>query len=287
MSLPPVFDPQPDFHDRIAAALREDLSGRGDVTSDAVFDAEHRSRAVIRAKQAGVFCGAPVADAVFRAVDDGIAVVWQAAEGARVERGEVVARLTGPTRCLLAAERTALNFLQRLGGIATLTAAYVAAAGAKCAVCDTRKTTPLWRDVEKYAVACGGGVNHRFGLFDMVMLKDTHADGAGGLASALERVAPLRPGLKVAAEARGMDEVRAAVEARVDLLMLDNMGAGELRAALAEIGGRVPVEITGGVTLETIGDFAALGVDRISIGALTHSAPALDLSLRLDLGITD
>ena len=149
-------------------------------------------------------------------------------------------------------------------------------------IVDTRKTTPLWRDLEKFAVKVGGGVNHRFGLYDMVMLKDTHADGAGGVAEAVARVQSLRPGLQVACETRNLDEVRAALAGGVDLLMLDNMSDDEMREAIALVNKRVPVEITGGVTLETIGRLAELGIDRVSIGALTHSVKALDISMRIE-----
>lgn len=280
----PVFPDSPDLRARIRAALREDLGSAGDVTSQAVFPAAHESRARIVAKAPGTVAGLPLVVAVFAEVDVRVRVALRAVDGERVEPGTLVATLEGPTVSLLSGERTALNFLQRLSGVATLTSGFVEAAAGRIAVCDTRKTTPLWRALEKYAVACGGGVNHRMGLYDMVMLKDTHADGAGGLAIALSRVQALRPGLKVAAEARTMDEVRAALAANVDLLMLDNMSGEQLREAIAHVAGRVPVEITGGVTLATIGGLASLGVARVSVGALTHSAPAMDFSMKIDLG---
>lgn len=268
---------------RIRAALDEDLGADGDVTSNAVFGGDHRSRAVVVAKADGVMCGADVFRVVFEVLDARVHVHGLFPDGTPVVPGLRVLELEGPTASLLAGERTALNFLQRLSGVSTLTARFVAAAQGRVLVCDTRKTTPLWRDLEKYAVACGGGTNHRMGLHDMVMLKDTHADGAGGLAEALRRVAPLRPRLRVAAEARTLDEVRAALDGKADLLMLDNMDEATLRQAIALAAGRVPVEITGGVRLETVGSLAGLGVDRVSVGALTHSAPALDFSMRIDL----
>jgi len=271
------------LRDRLRAALREDLHDAGDVTSAAVFTREHRTTARVVAKATGVLCGGTVFAALFAELDPSVVVQLPLAEGTAVDSGDIVAKLQGPTRSLLAGERTALNLLQRLSGIATLTRRFVEAAGPGIDVCDTRKTTPLWRDVEKYAVACGGGINHRMGLYDMVMLKDTHADGAGGLGEALRRVAPLRPRLKVAAEARNLDEVRAALDAGADLLMLDNMDDAALREAFALIDGRAVVEITGGVTLDTIARYRGLGNCRVSIGALTHSAPALDFSLRIEV----
>ncbi|MCB2155920.1 carboxylating nicotinate-nucleotide diphosphorylase [bacterium] len=273
-----------DLRDRLTLALAEDLGEAGDVTTNAVFPAEHRSHARIVAKADGIMAGGPIVEAVFGLHDPDVKVERLIEDAKKVKPGDLAIRLEGTTRSLLSGERLALNFLQRLSGVATLTAAFVEASGGRVAVCDTRKTTPLWRDLEKYAVACGGGTNHRFGLFDMVMLKDTHADGAGGLAEALRRVEPLRPGLKVAAEARDMKEVHAALAAKVDLLMLDNMSDEALGEAVALIAGQVPIEITGGVNLQTIGRLAEFGVERVSIGALTHSAVALDFSMRIDLG---
>ncbi len=276
----PFFD---DLPERIRMALREDLQEAGDVTSEAVFPADHRTCARIIAKETGVLSGGPVVARVFAEIDSTIQIEQLIADGERVSSGDLAFKFEGPTAKLLAAERTALNFLQRLSGIASLTARFVEAARGRISVCDTRKTTPLWRDLEKYAVKSGGGTNHRMGLYDMVMLKDTHADGAGGIEEALRRVASLRPRLQVAAEARTLAEVQAALDAKVDLLMLDNMTREMLREAINRIDGRIPVEITGGVTLETIGELAELGVARVSVGALTHSAKALDFSMRIDL----
>lgn len=272
-----------DLAERIRLALWEDLGEEGDITSDAIFPPNHESMAHIEAKSPGVLCGIEVVRIVFEQMDPKIQLDAHRRDGGRIERGDVVLVLQGPTRSLLSAERLALNLLQRLSGIATLTAQFVEASGGKVAICDTRKTTPLWRDVEKYAVKCGGGVNHRFGLFDMVMLKDTHEDGSGGMPEALERVRKLRPKFRVAAEARTIAEVQSALEIGVDLLMLDNMDVETLREAIKLARGRVELEITGGVSLETIRTLADLGVDRVSIGALTHSAPALDFSMKIDL----
>ncbi len=272
----------PTLEERVRTALLEDLGEAGDVTSLAVFGESDIARVTILAKESGVLCGVEPFYLVF-AVLGGVTVYPLKEDGDEIIAGEMVAELEGNTRALLAGERTALNFLQRLSGIATCTAQYVAAVqGSGLCICDTRKTTPLWRDLEKRAVRCGGGINHRAGLYDMVMVKDTHADGAGGLAEALRRVAHLRPPLAIAAETRNMEEVRTALAAEVDLLMLDNMDEAELREAIALAKGKPEIEITGGVTLDTIENLARLGADRVSVGALTHSAPALDFSLRLE-----
>ncbi len=270
------------LEERLRAALAEDLDTDGDITTDAVFGEDDRARAAVFAKENGVICGGEVFAEIFRLVGN-TTVSQLVADGSRVAPGDKVIELDGTVRALLAGERTALNFLQRLSGIATLTARFVEECGGTIAVCDTRKTTPLWRDLEKQAVKCGGGTNHRFGLFDMVMLKDTHADGAGGLDRALERVAPLRPGYKIAAEARNIEEVQAALDAKADLVMLDNMDDSTLREAVALIDNRIPTEVTGGITPDRIRTLATLGIDRVSAGALTHSAKALDFSMRLQI----
>lgn len=270
--------------DRLRAALREDLGEAGDVTTNAVFAADHTSGAVLVAKADGVLSASGAFARVFALIDERVSVAFEVNDGARVAKGQVVARLSGATRALLAGERTALNILQRMSGIATLTARYVAAGGGRIAIVDTRKTTPLWRDLEKQAVADGGGVNHRIGLYDMVMLKDTHADGAGGLAEALRRVHAARTGLRIAAEARTLDEVRAAIDGRADLVMLDNMDDTLTREAVALIAGRAEIELTGNMTPERIARLADCGAQRISVGALTHSAPALDFSMKISLG---
>ncbi len=264
----------------IASALREDLGDAGDVTSNAIFPAKMRMTADIVAREEGCLCGGPVAALVFNQLDPTISVETTAPDGSRLRPGDVVMTVAGPARAVLAAERTVLNFIQRLSGIATLTARFVAAGGGKVQVCDTRKTNPAWRELDKYAVRCGGGANHRFGLFDMVMIKDTHADACGGLALALERVRPLRPAIPVAAEARDLDEVRTALAEDVDLIMLDNMNDEMIRQAVDLVAGRIPVEVTGGITLERMPVLAALGVPRVSVGALTHSARALDFSMK-------
>lgn len=265
---------------RVRAALQEDLGTAGDITTKAIFPPEATAHAVVVAKEAGIFCGSFLFTMVFDCLE-GVTVTLREKDGTKVLPAHTVIELNGPVRSLLAGERTALNFIQHLSGIATATRRMVDAAGGRIAVCDTRKTTPLWRDVEKYAVRTGGGANHRMGLYDMVMIKDTHADGAGSLAEALRRVAHLRPDVGIAAEARTLDEVQMALDGGADLIMLDNMPVARLREAVALIGGRVPTEITGGITLERLHELVELRIDRVSSGALTHSVKALDFSMRL------
>lgn len=265
---------------RLRAALAEDLGAAGDLTTNAIFPEDARTRAVVVAKESGVLCGEFLFPMVFEELG-GVTTRSLFPDGTIVKPGLTVIELEGRTRSLLAGERTALNFLQHLSGIATATRRMVDAAQGRIAICDTRKTTPLWRDLEKYAVRTGGGLNHRMGLYDMVMIKDTHADGAGSLAEALRRVAHLHPEVAIAAEARTLDEVRMALDGGADLIMLDNMPPALLRDAVALVNGRVPTEITGGITLERLHELADLRVDRVSSGALTHSVKALDFSMRL------
>lgn len=270
----------PQVHAAVADVLREDLGDAGDVTTNAIFSEADTAIASIMAKELGIVSGGPMVMMVYGLLDERIEITQYASEGSRVEPGERVFRIEGPARGILAGERTALNFLQRMSGIATLTHRYVAAAGPHLTICDTRKTNPRWRLLDRYAVRCGGGRNHRFGLFDMVMIKDTHSDACGGLAVALQRVAHLRPGIPIAAEARNLEEVRAALDARVDLLMLDNMKDAMIAEALTIINGAVPVEVTGNITPERLPVLAAMGVPRASAGALTHSARAMDYSMK-------
>ena len=265
---------------RIRGALIEDLGEAGDVTTNAIFDEHATASAHVVAKEPGVLCGVRVFAAVFEQLPN-VTTNFRREDGERVSSGDVVIELEGSIRSLLAGERTALNFLQRMSGIATQTARFAEAARGRLQVCDTRKTTPLWRDLEKYAVLCGGGTNHRMGLHDMIMLKDTHADGAGGIANALRLVNERKGSLAVAAEARTLDEVRAVLEAGADLIMLDNMDDATMREAVRLIDKRIPTEVTGGVTVERIALLADIGIDRVSVGALTHSVRALDFSMRL------
>ncbi len=265
----------------IDRALAEDI-GPGDVTTQAIVPPEARGQGEIVAKAHGVICGLPVAAAVFRAVDGSITFTPMVREGEPVGPGDVVAEVVGPLRGILIAERTALNFLTRLSGIATLTAAFVeAVAPYRAVILDTRKTTPGWRHLEKYAVRCGGGRNHRMGLYDMVLIKDNHIAACGSIAEAVRRVRAAGVEVPVEVEVRNLEELREALELGVDRILLDNFPVEDIAAAVRIAGGRVPLEASGGVTLDNVTEIAATGVDYISVGALTHSAPALDLSLEL------
>ncbi len=265
----------------IELALAEDI-GPGDATSDSVLPAELTLQGRIVAKQDGVVAGLPVAEAVFRRVDPATRFIVHLPDGARVRAGDLVAEVVGPARGVLAAERTALNFLQHLSGIATLTRAFVnAVAGSGATILDTRKTRPGYRLLDKYAVRMGGGQNHRMGLYDMVMVKDNHIDAAGSIRAAVERARAAHPDLPVEVEVRTLDELREALSLSVQRILLDNMSAEQMRAAVELTAGQTPLEACGGVTLENVAAIAATGVDYISVGALTHSAPALDLSMKI------
>ena len=273
-----------EVHELIRLALAEDI-GPGDVTVRYFVPAEARARAVILAREPGVLAGVALAEAVFRAVDPDITVVVKKSDGDRLEVKDVVLELSGPAGSILTAERTALNFLQRLSGIATQTAADVkAVAGTGTGILDTRKTTPGWRWLEKAAVRAGGGTNHRTGLYDMVMVKDNHLPKAGGLTGLQGGIGALQaahPGMKVELEADTVEQVRSFLSLRgVSFILLDNMSLEEMRACvvLAQ-GSGVKLEASGGITLERLPEIAATGVDFISSGALTHSVKALDLSL--------
>lgn len=267
----------------IQQALAEDI-GPGDVTSEAIVSSEQRSQAYILAKEQGVVAGLPVACLVFQLADSRI--TWTAAveDGAQVQPGDRLATLAGPTRGLLVGERLALNFLQRLSGIATLTARYVAAvAGTKTVILDTRKTTPTLRFLEKYAVRVGGGQNHRFGLYDMVLIKDNHIRVAGSIKGAIERAKlQLDRRFLIEVEASTLAEVREAVAAGADRILLDNMSLSQMREAVGLAAGRAKLEASGRMTLERVRQAAETGVDYISVGALTHSAPALDISMEIE-----
>ncbi|HEX5723887.1 MAG TPA: carboxylating nicotinate-nucleotide diphosphorylase [Longimicrobiaceae bacterium] len=270
----------------IDAALAEDV-GAGDWTTLWTVPAERRAEARIVAKSPGVIAGTAVAVEVFRRVDPSLVVEVVAGDGTRVIPGQEVLRVRGPARSVLTGERTALNFLQRLSGVATATARYAEAVeGTGARVIDTRKTTPGMRRLEKRAVLAGGGANHRVGLWDMVLIKDNHIAAAGGIAAAVAGVrAQNRTGLPVEVETRTLDEVDEALRTGVDRIMFDNMSVPLLRQAVERVhaagAGRPETEASGGVTLETIRAVALTGVNFVSVGALTHSAPALDLSLDL------
>jgi nicotinate-nucleotide pyrophosphorylase (carboxylating) len=269
--------------DLIARALAEDI-GRGDLTTDTLIDADARDSARLVAREAGVVAGLDFAEAAFRALDPEIALEVVAADGQAVAAGAVIARIAGKTRALLSAERVALNFMTHMSGIATLTSRYVAAVGdAKARIVDTRKTLPGLRVVEKYAVRQGGAANHRFGLDDAVMIKDNHVVAAGGVSAAVKRVrAATGHMVKICCEVDRIDQIEDALAAGADVLLLDNMSPAMLAKAVTQIAGRAVTEASGNVSLETVGAIAASGVDVISIGRLTHSAPTLDIALDFD-----
>ena len=264
----------------IDLALEED-AGLGDITSRAIFPAGHRSVAVIDAKQDLVLCGLDVAARVFAKQDERLKVKLLASDGDRVKRGKLVLRVEGTTTSILTAERTALNFLQRLSGIATQAGRYAAAVrGTGVRVVDTRKTTPGWRALEKYAVRTGGCFNHRSSLGEQVLIKDNHIAAAGSLTNAVLRCRMAAShGAKSEVEAKTRAEVKEAVRADADIILLDNMAPDQVRAAMKVIAGQALVEVSGGVRFETLRDYALAGVDIISVGALTHSVAAADLSL--------
>ena len=270
----------------IRLALAEDLGDTGDRTSLATIPEGTHARAAFVARSPGVVAGLPVADRVCRAVSAELTFTPAVPDGTATVRGTVLANVTGPLRAILAAERTALNFLQRLSGVASLTRTFVdAAAGFPAKVLDTRKTTPGWRLLEKYAVRAGGGTNHRVGLYDGILIKDNHLAGIGGdvrRAVAAARAYPGNAGLPVEVEVDALDQLEHALAERADIVLLDNMSVEQLRAAVARRNAVAPgvlLEASGGVNLATVRDIAATRVDRISVGALTHSAPALDIAL--------
>lgn len=266
----------------IDRALAEDL-GPGDVTTEALVPAGAGARAQIVQKAPGVVAGLRVAEAVFRRVDRELRWHAHAVEGEWREGG-LVAEVAGAAGAILRGERVALNFLARLGGVATLTARFVAAVeGTGVRILDTRKTTPGLRALEKQAITVGGGENHRFGLFDAFLVKENHIAAAGGVRAATELALAAAPsGMLVEVECTNLAEVEEALDAGASRLLLDNMGNDEMTAAVRRVAGRAELEASGGITLETVRAIAETGVDFISVGALTHSAPALDLSLRLE-----
>jgi len=272
------------LQDLCRSALAEDV-GSGDATTLAIVPAELDVTARIVARQACVCAGLPVAEAVFSELDPGLVFEARVNEGERCGARCILAQLSGKARAVLTGERTALNFLQRLAGIATLTRAYVDAVGKhRTKILDTRKTTPGLRTLEKYAVAMGGGQNHRFGLYDRVMIKDNHrelarADGPDPIRSAVRACRRAYPRLELEVEADTLEQVAAAVEAGADYVLLDNMDDDDIAAAVELAQGRTRLEASGGITLARIPTLAALGVDFISVGALTHSAPAVDIGL--------
>ncbi len=266
------------FAELARATLAEDLGEAGDITSAAVIPAGTRLSAVMAAREPLVVAGLAAAVAAFRALDPAAEIVVERGDGARAAGGDVLLRVAGDARALLAAERTALNIVQHLSGVATLTRAYVnAVAGTGAVVLDTRKTLPGLRWAEKYAVRMGGGTNHRMGLFDAVLIKDNHVAAAGGVGEAVARAKAA--GWAVEVEVDRVDQIDAALAAGADRLLLDNMDVATLRAAVALVAGRVSTEASGGVRLDTIGAIAATGVTYVSVGRLTQSASAVDIGL--------
>ncbi len=263
----------------VERALAEDL-GTGDVTAALLPDAAES--AYLLCKEDSVICGRPWFDACHHALDPGVRIDWRVAEGDRVRAGSVLATLQGRTRALVSAERSSLNFLQTLSGTATLTAAHVQAVrGTRARILDTRKTLPGLRQAQKYAVRVGGGDNHRMGLHDAVMLKENHVRAAGSIAAAIAAARAQQPGLPLIVEVETLDELRDALDAGCDRILIDDFDAATRREAVRIAGGRIPLEVSGGVDLESLRSIAADGVDCISIGGLTKHVQAVDLSLKL------
>ncbi|MBB5360656.1 nicotinate-nucleotide pyrophosphorylase (carboxylating) [Rhodanobacter sp. ANJX3] len=284
MSFAPLFDAPSaaQISDDIERAFAEDL-GSGDATAE-LLPAHGRAQAELTCRESAVVAGIPWFEACFRRMDPDVSIHWHTADGHRVEPGTVICRLSGRARALVSAERTALNFLQLLSGTATQTARYVAAVqGTNTRLLDTRKTVPGMRLAQKYAVRCGGGHNQRMGLYDAILVKENHIIAAGGIAAAVEAGRRLHPTLMLEVEVENLDELAQAIDAGVDRIMLDNFSLPLMTEAVALTAGRVPLEVSGNVDLETIAAFAGTGVDFISVGALTKHVRAVDLSLRLRL----
>ncbi len=277
------FPPRAAWSSLLELALAEDI-GSGDVTSRIVLPREARGQARIESRQAMVVCGLPLVEQVFRAVDPDLDIQRQTEDGKTVPPGTPLLRIGGPVLSILAAERVALNFLGRLSGIATCTRSYVdAVAGSGVEIIDTRKTLPGWRLLDKYAVLAGGGTNHRIGLFDGILLKDNHIAAAGGVSKAVQLARTNAPAhLRIQCEVESLQQTREAIEAGADLLLLDNRTPEEVREIAAACPDHLLLEASGGITLDNVRDYAETGVHRISIGALTHSAIAVDVALEME-----
>ena len=269
------------YQDIVRRSLAEDV-GAGDVTTDATVPASQRARGTFLVKQACVLAGIDVAAEAFRQLEPGIEIHFGKTDGEACAVGEEIGEVVGLARTLLVAERTALNFLQRLSGVATRARAYVDASGGRITVLDTRKTTPTLRVLEKHAVAAGGATNHRIGLYDAILIKDNHVRLAGGVAAAVARCRASRPDLRLEIEAQSLEQFDEALAAGADIVLVDNMPLDEVREAVRRAAGRIKIEISGGVTLDRIPELAATGADYVSAGALTHSAPAIDISFEIE-----
>ncbi len=274
----------------VSAALTEDI-GSGDVTSLATVPASASFTVVMRAREPMVVAGLTFAETAFRSLSRKVRIKRLTRDGLSLKAGAALMQISGPARAILSAERVALNFVQRLSGVATLTAHYVATIkGTRARILDTRKTTPGWRRFEKYAVACGGGRNHRVGLFDMVLIKDNHLAALrkakpNAVAAAVKRAREKFPKLKIEVETDTLSQVKQAVDAGADIVLLDNMSPALLRQAVTIVGGRAKTEASGGVNLKTVRAIAQTGVDFISVGALTHSARAVDIGLDFEAAL--
>jgi nicotinate-nucleotide pyrophosphorylase (carboxylating) len=276
----PPLDPA-EYRDLVARALAEDVRD-GDITTDATVPPALMARGVFLMKADCVLAGLNVAFETFRQVESAVRCVARKQDGDACRSGEEIAEITGTARALLVGERTALNFLQRLSGIATRARRFADAAGGRITILDTRKTTPTLRVLEKYAVRAGGASNHRAGLFDAILIKDNHIRLAGGVTAAVAAARAHRPGLAVEIEAETLAQVDQALAAGAEMILVDNMPTDRIREAVAKARGRARVEISGGVTLERIPELAATGADFVSVGALTHSAPAIDISFEIE-----
>jgi nicotinate-nucleotide pyrophosphorylase (carboxylating) len=269
------------YRELVRRTLAEDF-GWGDVTTETIIDRNQKARAVLLAKSPLVLAGVDVACEAFRQLDPGVAITLHYKDSDRVEPGSEIAELRGQAGALLTAERTALNFLQRLCGIATLTRKFVDAAAGRITVLDTRKTTPMLRALEKYAVRAGGGVNHRSGLDDGILIKDNHIRLAGDVVSAVTRMRKANREMPTEVEAQSLEQVDGALAAGAEIVLLDNLSTPEIIEAVRRCQGRAKTEISGGVTLERIPELAVTGADYVSVGALTHSAPSADISFEIE-----
>lgn len=272
---------------RIASALQEDIR-TGDVTTLSTISEEQNSHAKLWAKADGVFCGSLVADLVLQYFDEKLFFDWKILDGSPVKKGDVIGTFYGNTRILLQAERTLLNLIQRMSGIATQTHKFAEKVShTKCKILDTRKTNPLWRDIDKYSVVKGGGTNHRIGLYDMVLIKDNHISAAGSITNAVNRVhAYLKKhglSLEIEVEVKNQDELAEVLKLNgVNRILLDNMNLTQLRDSVNFVAGKIPLEASGNVSLDTVQSIAETGVDFVSVGSLTHSVQAMDISLLID-----